>query len=116
MYIIRNIYTYKVSIISLIMKFKKHLNLSVDGELAEEAKKNYLNISEIAEDAIKEALGKKELVMDITIEECDFCSRKMEKATAKNPNIGMIWLWPDEKWICPKCLRNKSDQLIKSYA
>ena len=37
---------------------------------------------------------------------CEFCDKKMRKASIDNLK-GLTWLWPDEKWICPNCLRYK---------
>jgi len=47
-------------------------------------------------------------------EKCEFCPREMTKSTADNLN-GLYWLYPDEKWICPRCLDAKSKSIIKSY-
>ena len=85
---------------------KRHLTLNVEDDLIEKAKGNFLNISEIAEKAIKEKLGQQEVVMDITVEECEFCGKKEEKATATNLE-GLTWHWPDERWICNSCLGDK---------
>ncbi len=40
------------------------------------------------------------------IETCDYCFEKMRKATAQDMD-GITWLWPDERWICPLCLKNR---------
>ena len=57
-------------------------------------------------------------------EKCAFCGNEGEKETAKDvkpttntkdpvehPTL-LTWLWPDEKWICNNCLRNKSLKII----
>lgn len=105
--VIHYTYTYIVCMFSLCM-YKKHTTLNIDNELLEEAKKNSYNVSEIAEKALRERLGKKEVEINETVNACEFCGRELDKAKASNPNEGLTWLYPDEKWICPKCLRRKS--------
>lgn len=41
---------------------------------------------------------------------CSFCNRELEKATRENIN-GVTWLYPDEEFICEKCLKFKSLQI-----
>lgn len=91
---------------------KKHTNLSLDIDLVEKAKLEGWSLSEVAENAIKEKLGQKQVEMDISISECEFCGRELPKANADNPNKGLTWLWPDEKWICNKCLKKESLQKV----
>ena len=76
----------------------------------EKVKKKELNISEILENAIKDRLGIVEFAVELS-DKCDICGRELRKATAENQN-GLIWLYPDEKWICPRCLRNKVKKVI----
>jgi len=83
---------------------KKQVMTSIDAELHEEAKKKRLNISEILENAIRERLNKTEVLIT-EAQKCEFCGKEMEKATRKELK-GLTWLYPDEKWICPSCLRN----------
>lgn len=35
---------------------------------------------------------------------CDFCGKTDRKAARDDLN-GIIWLYPDERWICESCLR-----------
>ena len=84
---------------------KQHTTINIDINLVKEAKRKFLNISKLTEEAIKDKLKK----TDVTIEEpdkCHVCGRVEEKATADNL-MGMTWLWPDEKWICDSCLNYK---------
>jgi len=89
---------------------KRHTTLTVDEDLMEKVKKKELNISEILENAIKDRLGIVEFAVELS-DKCDICGRELRKATAENQN-GLIWLYPDEKWICPRCLRNKVKKVI----
>jgi len=91
------------------MSYKKITSLNLDNEVVEEAKKNFLNLSAIAEKAIKEACHIKEVKTDVL--NCEFCGRECDKAFVDkqgNYNDGLTWLCPDEKWICPNCLKTKS--------
>ena len=86
---------------------KRHTTLNIEDNLLKKAKENCLNISVIAEKAIKDKLNLKEVQMDISIDKCEFCGREDEKATKNNLN-GLCWLSPDEKWICKFCLKRKT--------
>ena len=48
------------------------------------------------------------------MKECDFCDRKMEDQTRFDLSRGLCWFMPDEKWICPTCLKHKIRIVIKS--
>lgn len=86
---------------------KKTTTLTIEEELITKAKQKFLNISEIAEDALREKLKIQRMeIAEPENYECEFCHRSMEKATKENLD-GLSWLYPDEKWICPKCLRDK---------
>ena len=43
---------------------------------------------------------------------CNECNAEHEQASADNPNKGMIWLCPDEKWICQRCFKAISRGII----
>ena len=50
------------------------------------------------------------------IKQCFYCGRECEKAYVDNQSKyheGMTWLYPDEKWICERCLKAKSNKIIK---
>ena len=107
---------------------KKHTTLSIDNQLIEEAKEKGFNISELAEESIKERLGKVDVIINKTIEKCEFCGKegRMEtkkdvkattntKDSVEHPNL-LTWLFPDEKWICNSCLREKAMRVPASLA
>lgn len=85
---------------------KIHTTLSIDSEVIKKAKSAFINMSQVAEDALKKRLGEREIIIDETIKGCEFCGKELEKATADNLN-GLAWICPDEKWICPNCLKKK---------
>ena len=96
---------------------KAHTTLNIENDIIENAKRLGLNMSEIAENAIKEKCGKIDIEINRKIdkdsgkllgESCFFCKVVYPYATKENPDIGLTWLWPDEKWICHKCLSYKS--------
>ena len=98
----------------LVCMVKRHTTLNIEDDILIKAKEREFNISDIAEQAIKEALG----LTDVVIEEpinCEFCNKEEEKATPTNLN-GLTWLYPDERWICSKCLKIKSDRIPASIA
>lgn len=76
----------------------------IDSEIHEEAKKKKLNVSEVLESALIERLNKTEVLITKS-KTCEFCGKETEKAERDNLN-GLIWLWPDEKWICKNCLKH----------
>jgi len=81
--------------------------VTIDEEVLSQAKEKGLNISQASEQGIKDKLEIKE-VQDVENQECEFCGREMRKATADDLE-GLTWLFPDEKWICPRCLRNENN-------
>ncbi len=83
---------------------KTRTNISIDPKLLKLAKEKKINVSQITEDSIKNAVGKTEVTM-LQPTHCEFCNREMKKATRDDLN-GLTWLYPDERWICPSCLRN----------
>ena len=92
------------------MGFKKTTSLTIDSDLIEEARIRRINMSELAERGIFEGLGKEKKEINNTIDHCEFCEKKMQKATKDNMN-GLNWLSPDEKWICPRCLKLKIKEI-----
>jgi len=90
---------------------KKITTLNIEHDLIEEAKRKFINISSAAEEGIKNKLG----MIDVKIIEptkCEFCGREDRKAT-RNDLTGLTWLYPDEKWICEKCLKSRSHRITK---
>ena len=43
------------------------------------------------------------------IEICFWCARKIDKSYVVDGKVrdGLTWLFPDERWICPTCLKTK---------
>ena len=80
---------------------KKHVMISIDDSIHEKAQKKGVNVSAISERAVRNELD------DVSFSEsdgthCEWCSKELERATRDTE--GLMWLWPDEKWICPNCL------------
>ena len=107
---LQNTYIYKVCIYRICM-VKRHTTLNIEDETLKKAKERLFNISEIAEEAINEKLGQKEVIIQTEITKCDFCGKEGEKATRDNLK-GLTWLWPDERWICENCLIIKGRRII----
>ena len=88
---------------------KARTNITIEPSLIEKAKEKFLNVSELTEKAIKEKLNTKEVVDG---EKCEYCGREEPKAYVNHRtdeyHDGLTWLYPDEKWICSKCLKDKS--------
>lgn len=86
---------------------------SIDADLKRRAKQAQINISAITEDAIRDKLNTTTVEFDEP-NGCDYCSRKelvRSKATEHFPTDGLCWLYPDERWICTACLRNKCSKI-----
>jgi len=79
--------------------------------LVKRAKRKGINISGLTENAIKRQLGES---IDADDEElkCSKCGIHLPKATAERPDEGLIWLWPDEIWICSRCLNFEVRRII----
>jgi len=88
-------------------------NITIDTALKKKAQELGIELSALMDNAIREKLNVKEV--DASIDKCEFCGKKEEKATAKDP-IGLIWLCPDEKWICDSCLKRKIRSIPVSKA
>lgn len=86
---------------------KVHTTLSVDNEIIEKAKKMGMNMSDVAEKAIAHETGEVKFNSNEGTK-CEFCNREDIKATADSPDLGLMWFWPDLKWICQSCLKTKS--------
>lgn len=91
------------------MADKTHVNITLDAELMSKAKEALINISAATEAAIKNRLNYKEIEIK---DKCEFCGREQPKAyvdaRTDTYHDGLTWLCPDEKWICPSCLKYKS--------
>ena len=95
-----------------------HVNISIEDDLIKKAKGEMLNISEVAEKALREKLGK----INVEIDEgrkCHECSNPGECQTAKMvrnkpvPPSSLTWLYPNEIWICERCLKIKVNSVKK---
>ena len=75
---------------------KRTTTLTVDSELMDEAKKENINISGLLEDSLNQRLGKIEIKINKP-DKCEYCKIKPVDS----------WLYPDEKWICVKCLKTE---------
>ena len=94
---------------------KVRTSISIDSTILTNAQKQHFNISEIANKALKERV---ESVIEVDIklsDRCEFCNRKQERATPISLN-GLTWLYPDERWICDKCLKIKGSRIPASIA
>ncbi len=92
------------------ISMKRHTTLNVDDELLERAKDKGINVSELAEKAIKSRLGDIDVVIN-SVENCEFCGKEDRKST-RDDLLGLTWLYPDERWICEKCLLHKGRHII----
>ena len=90
----------------MIYMSKKAVMISLDEFIHTHAKSRGLNISKVCEKALREAVDGS--ITDPKEErECFLCSRT---------NVNMIWLCPDEKWICNKCLNAKARKCMVAIA
>jgi len=89
--------------------------ISIDEELHTKAQEKGFNISAIAENAVRNNMGTTEVIIDEALN-CEFCGVEGKEETAETINQsqqGLVWLYPDEKWICNKCLSIKSRHITK---
>ena len=90
---------------------KARTTISIDHELMKKAHESFMNISGLAEDAIRAKLKIKE-VQILDSDKCEFCGRAGEKST-RDDLEGLSWLYPDERWICNTCLKSKGKNITK---
>ena len=98
-----------------ICMVKKTTTLTIDSDLIDEAKKELINISAVAEDAIRAKLGKENVDINKNIDHCEFCSTvgiPETRETINQERTGLTWLYPDERWICNECLSVKGRRII----
>lgn len=91
---------------------KKTTSLTIDNEILDKMKDKGFNMSDVAEKAMRKKLG--EVVLRPTEEKCKFCGKEVKLADAKNPGVGMMWLFPSEQWVCRQCLENKKRDVVNS--
>lgn len=82
---------------------KRHTTLNIEDDIISKAKNKGLIISEVLEEALIKKLEIKEVEIDISIKNCEFCERKKK----------LTWLYPDEMWICNSCLKSKGRFITK---
>lgn len=98
---------------------KARTNISIDPNLLQKAQENYINISGLTENAIRNKLMRKEVEIQMQEEpHCEFCGKEEPKAFIDHQNNdtyhdGLTWLYPDERWICSSCLGRKSKHILK---
>lgn len=106
---------------------KARTTISIDTELLKLAQDKGYNVSGLTESAIINKFHKPD-IEEIKELRCDFCGELGEqenKQDVKQNNrkarldnnskhplkysepTKLTWLWPDEKWICNKCLKIK---------
>ena len=95
------------------MGLKKITPLNLEVELVERAKREGVNMSAVANDAIEKKLG---IIKVQDGSRCHYCGREEVKASVDIKgefHDGITWLCPDEKWICTSCLRRKTMNLVR---
>ncbi len=85
---------------------KKSIHVTVDEDVHKEAIEKGINVSSIADLALYEKVKGKQVVIEEALS-CHDCNVEMEKQTVEDLTKGLVWLYPDERWICPRCLRNR---------
>lgn len=77
---------------------------AIDEDVHNIARGKGINVSKVLDDALRKELD----IIDVKIENsngvCDFCGIEDKKADRDNL-FGLTWLYPDERWICDKCLK-----------
>ena len=73
------------------------------------------NVSGELNSLLKKRVDFKDVQIDKSINKCEFCGDEDEKAIAGDidkvtgkARRGLMWLYPDERWICQSCLSKKS--------
>lgn len=92
---------------------KRQVMTTIDSEVHAQIKAKGLNVSEIAENALREELDLQKIEIKTKIDHCEFCGRKEKQAEPNDPHHGLTWLWPDEKWMCDSCMRRKGKNITK---
>lgn len=95
---------------------KVHTMLSIEDDVVRKAKERDINMSSIAENALRNYtdLSEEQCFKARTAPTCSFCAMQEEWATKENLE-GMTWLCPDEMWICSKCLKKEIEKNKKIY-
>ncbi len=105
---------------------KKSVMVTIDEEIIRSAKEKGINVSESAEKGIFEKIGKMSVTFDEPTE-CDLCHVKGKRETVEDleangehaegkhfsKDTNLVWLYPDEKWLCNKCLKVKCNEVAE---
>lgn len=91
-------------------------SVNVDADILEEARQNFINISEAAEHGLKDRLGKRQVEIETEVHKCANCGMEGEKETKEDiqkhghfsKSNKLIWIYPYEEWMCNRCLRTIS--------
>lgn len=106
---------------------KVHASVSIEDDLLKKAKDSGMNVSGEVEAALRKRFVTKNVDISIEPLKCEFCKQpgqretaddvreSIRKATEAKPKGSFLptayadqrkltWLFPDEKWICNKCL------------
>lgn len=96
---------YKVQAFLIYMS-KKAVMISIDEELHTKAKDRLLNISNVCEKALREKT-------EGSISDGED-SRRCFKCNVSGANLSeeLVWLCPDERWICERCLKFEVRKVI----
>ena len=85
---------------------KETTTITLDSELKQRAKDMGLNVSQIAEKAIRDKSGLIEVDTSTDLEKCGDCGKEQKKAT-RDDMEGLKFLYPNEIWICNNCLTKR---------
>ena len=86
--------------------------LTIDEDIKKRAKEMNLNMSGIAEEAIRDKVKFKEKMGEVSPRSCAWCGSEIKIATKEDLN-GLMWISPEERWICPSCLTYFSRNITK---
>jgi hypothetical protein len=94
---------------------KRSVSITVDEFVHDAAKKKNINISETCERALAKKINPADVKLDEKLigDKCEYCSCELPKCSVISPN-GLMWFLPDEKWICPKCMKTFTERIIKN--
>lgn len=110
---------------------KEQTMTSIDPDLKKKAKEKGWNLSDELERALINKMHKPD-IEEIKELKCAFCQQLGEKETTEDVKIQneesqrnnnaehpstyaeptkLTWLWPDEQWICNRCLKIKCNSV-----
>jgi len=94
---------------------KKHTTLTLDGDILKKAKEQQLNISGEVNEFLRTRINGN---IDSPEEElkCFVCGVHLPKQKTNDLTKGLVWLCPDERWICNSCLNFKAKSSMVAIA